>query len=123
MFSQTRPYCQRIVDCDFKVRNRKSSELKKQMRRCNTLCHAYVGGVFYYCERAASATMLNFIPDNEVDSVNIMNDSCDVTDKRERLIHLMYKTPFILCCNYCDTGTDDEKEIEVAKQIRGPIKI
>lgn len=97
-------------------RNRTAGELRAQMARCNTMCHALLDGKFFYCERCASAHALGLIPDKKSDYVDLMDPSVGDADKREKILEIMYELPYVGCCDYCDKGTDQARRVPVAEQ-------
>lgn len=98
-----------------KYRGKNSEELKKQFRKCNSICKSLINGQIHLCPRSAHGTDLKFIENNSSDYVDLLNKKIDIDEKRANLRALL-KKEYIEACNYCDYGTDKCKKIPVAIQ-------
>lgn len=99
-------------------RNKTTKELKKQFKKCNSVCKSLINGQIHLCPRSSHGTDLGLITDNNEDYLNILDPKLSLKDKKMKLNKLL-KKKYIKACDYCDYGTKNSKKIPVAEQIKG----
>lgn len=98
-------------------RGKTIKELKKQFRKCSSVCKSLINGQVHLCPRSSHGTDLNIIKDNQDDYVNLQDENVSIDEMKLKLRTLL-KKDYIKACNFCDYGTKKCKKIPVAVQMK-----
>ena len=96
---------------------RTNKELKTQMSKCNIICYSIMDGKLHHCPRSTHGIKLNRIPLLEKDYIDLFDNSINNKILRKKLHKFFYGyVPYIEACKYCNSGTNELKDIPAAEQ-------
>ncbi len=95
-----------------KKHGRSSGENIEKFAHCAP-CNAIVNGKFYICVYEAFGTLLNAIPADPSDCVDLLDANLSPNDLRMNLETLLLKRDILTSCDYCQTET---KLVPIAEQ-------
>lgn len=99
---------------DASHKKRTKEELKKQFKKCDSVCRSYFDGKLFYCAQSSSLYNLNIIK-NKTDYIDFANVKNNQNFKNEA-IDFLTNTKYQSACLYCNKGTTDFIKIDVADQ-------
>lgn len=99
---------------DLHFRGRSEKELRRQLRKCASICRNFLDGRLYFCPRASFGSKLG-MPDDPNNFVDLTQEIDRKTLRRQ--IFELNQRRFIAACNYCDEGTGKVESVPVAEQM------
>lgn len=99
---------------DTSYKKRTKDELKKQFKKCGSVCRSYFDGKLFYCAQSSSLYNLG-ITKSKTDYIDFANVKNNPTFKN-KVIDFLTNTKYQSACLYCNKGTKDFIKIDVADQ-------
>ena len=106
---------------NIKRRNKSNKEVRRQFRKCHSVCKSLINGQIHLCPRSSHGTDLGIISDNGNDYLDLLDDSLSMKDKKKKF-DMLLKKKYIKACYYCDYATNECNKVGVAEQIEGDIR-
>ncbi len=85
-------------------RLRDSLENEKIFERCSHRedCHSVINGEYHFCGRSAFGGVEAFIPNTQMDYINLLKENYSAQETRKDLMAFLKNTKKITACDYCD---------------------
>lgn len=96
-----------------KRQNRPTHTNVEKYNKCSA-CNIILNGKFYVCVYAAFGTMLNAIPKNDDDFVDLVNSLLTNEEIANKLKKLLIETTTLTACDYCP---DESVPVPIADQV------
>ena len=102
---------------NLECRNRSNKQLIKQFLNCKIMCNSILDGKLHHCPRSSHGMKLKIIPVPKNDYVDLLNENVTKKELRKELYRFFYKyVPYVEACNYCNSGTNEMKNIPAGMQ-------
>lgn len=91
-----------------------TEELKKQFKKCDSVCRSYFDGKLFYCAQSSSLYNLGITKSKNdyIDFANIKDNKIFKNNLTNFLVNPKYQS----ACSYCNKGTEKYIKISVASQ-------
>lgn len=108
-------------DCTkLNFRGKTESELKKTYQECFNDCIVVIDEKLFRCSQVVSAYLLNALPKNTLQYVELMDDTKTKEDLQQEIKKYLYGMEYLEACNWCTGKTATEKtQIPPAIQVKG----
>ena len=88
---------------------------------CNNDLISLLHGKLYRCPFSANGVNLKAIPKEDSDEVNLIDDSIDITELREKIKKLCFDKKKLTACYYCNGRDYSTLKIPAAVQTKKPL--
>ena len=112
------------TDCSKISKHYRNIQQQKEIFRncCAKNTFSLLEGKLYRCPFSANANKLRAVPNFKEDYINILDESIDVMEMKNKIREFLLEKKFLEVCDYCNGRSFGDPEIEPAIQIKKPLE-